>query len=112
MRLSSCKRIARHFINFSRVFVDVYDEESDELPFMPKQRYCLSGHRAGVNFVSFHPTYSLMASASDDGTVKLWDYEQGTFERTLKGHTGNINSVAFDPTGRHMASSSSVVDHL
>lgn len=52
-----------------------FDEESDELPFMPKQRYCLSGHRAGVNYIGFHPTYSLMASASDDGTVKLWDYE-------------------------------------
>ena len=83
-------------------------KEGSELPFTPKQKYCLSGHRSGVNNLSFHHNYSLLASVSEDGTVKLWDYEQGTFERTLKGHTGNVTGVAFDSSGRYLASCSSV----
>lgn len=43
--------------------------------------------------------FSIVASASEDATVKLWDYETGEFERTLKGHTNAVQDVAFDPKG-------------
>ena len=49
--------------------------------------------------VAFHPTFNLLASASEDATVKIWDWETGEFERTLKGHTRSVADVAFDSRG-------------
>ena len=31
---------------------------------------------------------------------KVWDYETGDFERTIKGHTDTVQDVAFDHTGK------------
>ena len=53
-----------------------------------------------------HPVYSLVASGSEDGTVKIWDYESGQYERTLKGHTQSVSGVAFDNSGKLLASCS------
>jgi len=46
-----------------------------------------------------HPVYSDVASSSEDGTIKLWDFEQGELVHTLKGHTGCVNYVTFHPNG-------------
>lgn len=39
--------------------------------------------------------YSIVASASEDAKIRLWDFEQGEHERTLKGHAGIVKFVAF-----------------
>lgn len=46
-----------------------------------------------------------MASASEDSTVKIWDWESGDFERTVKGHTKAVMDVDFDPKGNIMGES-------
>ncbi len=40
--------------------------------------------------------FSVMISASEDATIKVWDFETGDYERTLKGHTDSVQDVAFD----------------
>lgn len=37
-----------------------------------------------------------------DATIKLWDFESGDFERTLKGHTNAVQSLDFDHTGNFL----------
>lgn len=80
-------------------------EDSKLLPKGPP-RATLSGHRGPVTTVATHPVYSLIASGSEDTTIKLWDYETGQYERTLKGHTAAITSVVFSPSGQLLASAS------
>ena len=46
-----------------------------------------------------HAYFSLLVSASEDATIKVWDYETGDFERTLKGHTDSVQQLAFNHNG-------------
>jgi len=72
----------------------------------PPEKFELSGHRAPVTRVVFHPIFSLMISASEDATVKVWDFETGDFERTLKGHTDSVQDICLDREGKLLASCS------
>ncbi|OBZ72187.1 Nuclear distribution protein PAC1-1 [Grifola frondosa] len=80
--------------------------QNDWIP-RPPARYTLTGHRAPITRVAFHPVFSLLASSSEDTTVKIWDWESGNFERTLKGHTREVWGVDFDSKGDRLVSCSS-----
>ncbi len=82
------------------------DVSSDHLPQAP-EKMLLQGHRGQVTRVLFHPVYSLLVSASEDATIKVWDMETGKPEKSLKGHTGTVNNLAFNATGTMLASCSS-----
>lgn len=41
-----------------------------------------------------------MVSSSEDATIKVWDFETGEYERTLKGHTDSVQDIAFDVQGK------------
>lgn len=69
-----------------------------------KERF--SGHRGSVSCVALHPRYNLCASGSEDATVKIWDFETGDFERTLKGHTNAVQDCCFSPDGLLLATCS------
>ncbi|PGH07562.1 hypothetical protein AJ79_06232 [Helicocarpus griseus UAMH5409] len=58
-------------------------------------RHFLEGHRETINSVAFHPLFSSIASCSDDCTIKIWDWELGELEITIKGHTKAVLDVNF-----------------
>ena len=52
---------------------------------------------------------SILASASNDETARLWDVASSRQRAALSGHTGHVNGVAFAPDGRRVATACS--DH-
>jgi WD40 repeat protein len=81
-----------------------------------REVHALRGHVGQVTGVAFHPDGRRLASASADGTLRVWDVEQ---ERSLlvvrhkaandeggpEGqYSAGVNSVSFSPDGRRLAS--------
>ena len=64
----------------------------------------LEGHIDRVYSVSFSPDNKIIASASQDGTVKLWG-EDGKLIKTLN-HQKAVRRVSFSPDGKLIASAS------
>jgi WD40 repeat protein len=60
-----------------------------------------------VRTVAFSPDGTLLASGSDDETVRFWDVESGRMiGEPLHGHQGRVMSVAFSPAGDRLVSCS------
>ncbi len=56
----------------------------------PPAKAILVGHRGAVNCLCVHPVYSICASGSEDATVRIWDTDSATHERTLRGHSNSV----------------------
>lgn len=65
-----------------------------------------SGHTGSITAIAFSPSGRVLASSSDDQTVKLWEIPSGIEVRTLVGHLDTVQAIAFSPNGRWLASTS------
>jgi WD40 repeat protein len=66
----------------------------------------LEGHYESVNSVAFSHDSTILASASADKTIKLWNVATGVCTGTLEGHNESVNSVAFSHDSTILASAS------
>jgi WD40 repeat protein len=65
-----------------------------------------NGHTASVTSLAYSPDSTMIASGSEDYTIKLWNIRTGYLTTTLAGHSGSILSLAFSPDGSILISGS------
>lgn len=63
-----------------------------------------AAHRGSVWCLKVDPTGRVLASGSDDRTVKFWDVASRTCLGTFAGHRGSINSIAIHANNRYLIS--------
>lgn len=63
----------------------------------------LYGHDNSVYSVSYSLDGKRLATASADGTARLWDTESGRQLAVFRGHKGDVNMAKLSPDGRWLA---------
>lgn len=66
----------------------------------------MMGHQQLINQVQFSPDTRIIASASFDKSIKLWDGRTGKFLTTLRGHVQAVYMVAWSADSRLLVSGS------
>eukprot|EP00118_Oscarella_pearsei_P008612 m.45424 g.45424 ORF g.45424 m.45424 type:complete len:202 (+) comp33593_c0_seq11:13-618(+) len=66
----------------------------------------MTGHQQLINEVLFSPDCRIIASASFDKSIKLWDGKTGKFLAALRGHVGAVYQIAWSADSRLLCSGS------
>jgi WD40 repeat protein len=66
----------------------------------------LRGHTGRVFSIAFSPDDQILATASSDHTIKLWNPHNAQCLKTLQAHTSWVWAIAFHPNGKLLASAS------
>ncbi len=56
-------------------------DTSETLP--KKMLHSMEGHKEPITSAAFHPQWAMVATSSQDKTIKLWDTDNGRFKKTL-----------------------------
>jgi WD40 repeat protein len=73
----------------------------------PALQRVLTGHTSLLNAVAVAPDGRWLATASSDGTARIWDAATGQQRAVLAGHTGWVRAVAVAPDGSWLATTGS-----
>jgi COMPASS component SWD3 len=65
-----------------------------------------TGHANSINCLAISPNGEMLASGSEDNTIRLWNLETGECLATLSGHEAGVKSVAITSDGQLLVSGS------
>lgn len=77
---------------------------------LPTEVFIQAGHSSELSRIAISPDGTQLATASFDGTVKLWDVATRREIYTVREHISIVNGVAFTPDGRFLLSAGAEPD--
>src|SRR6201990_7172 len=100
----TCSLVSTHY---STSFPQILRVERGQLSHWPSLEMAILNFGARVFSVAFSPDGQYIASASDDGKIRVWNAMTGeTVGGPFTGHRESVWSVAFSPDGQHIVSGS------
>ena len=66
----------------------------------------MAGHQNRIIAAAFSPDGLLVATASLDGTARIWSVKDGNTVATLKGHSDKLTDVMFSADGQSLVTAS------
>ena len=86
------------YSNLRKKYIEVKTQGLQVIEMDVVLKHKLDGHERGVNWAVFHPTYNLVASGSDDKTVRIFKFSDTRWDEVdcFRGHSNNVASVIFD----------------
>lgn len=80
-------------------------DEMDLIPWLEPDFVCVyKSHQGPVHSLAWSPNSRLLASASGDGTVQIWNPASGETLLTFRRHFESVNAVSWSPQGTYLAS--------
>lgn len=66
-------------------------------------KHILDGNSGFIRGLSFSPSSQLLATFSDDKTLRLWNTATGSLEKTFQCHPKDVFNLEFSPNGQFIA---------
>ena len=70
---------------------------------LPGTPWALKGHTDAITAIAFSPDGSMLASASRDKSVRLWNLKTGEVVRTVAGAVAQLSCLGFSADGKRLA---------
>ena len=96
--------LATELTGLTRVVSPMFHTVKPEVTETPK--LILDGKAGPIWSVAFTPDGKTVATAIDDGTIKLWDAETGGVRGVLEGHKAAVIALAISSDGKLLATGS------
>ena len=124
LRNSNLQRACLKDVQFGQCPLLLHKEQVSQILFSPNGQYLaisaghliylwrnngelchtLEGHKDAVNSIDFSLNSALLASGSNDKTVRLWEISTGKIQYIFEQHEACISKVIFSPDGKTLAS--------
>lgn len=75
-----------------------------DLETSPPRQQLIRGHGESINCVAYSPDGRFVASASTDGSAKIWDVNNVQQPQLIRAHTKSVSDFAFSDDGRLLIS--------